>query len=331
VENTPTTIDRLVPIWQRALQRSYIGVDDDFFALGGNPSIAANLFAEIAEVSGRELTPLMIYQAPTIGELAALLDQPGTPTFEPLVQLKAGTGDPPVFIAPGLDGNISELFELVRHIRSHRPIYGMQARGMDGVDAPFECIEDMARFYLDAIRKTQPRGPYLFIGYSLGGLITLEIAQRLSRSGEQIAMLALLDTYPGRGHLPMGQRVRLLYHRGKHRVSKLIQGLTGNSGDQSRTIVPLSPAARRVHDGSYIALQHYRPRYYSGRIRFVSQQCKVFSRVNPYAVLNPAAVWADLAGAFEVEIVPGDHHGMVLEHFESLASLLSRYLQEALP
>ena len=90
-----------------------------------------------------------------------------------------------------------------------QPIYGMQARGIDGVDEPFDRIEDLAQFYLDAIKEIQPHGPYFLIGYSLGGLVTLEMAQRLRHEHEQVALLVVLWSYPYSGFISRGQRLRL--------------------------------------------------------------------------------------------------------------------------
>ena len=149
----------------------------------------------------------MIYQAPTVAALAALLENSAKSVLPPLALLKAGSEAPPVFITHGLGGSILEFFALVRHIQSSHPIYGIQAKGTDGLQDPLDRIEEMAEFYLDAIREVQPRGPYLLIGYSLGGLVTLEMAQRLSARGEKVALLAMLDAYPFRNYLPFPQRV----------------------------------------------------------------------------------------------------------------------------
>ncbi len=98
----------LTPIWQRVLQLSSVGVDDNFFDLGGDSALALELFNEIAQVTGRELPPVMIYQAPTISALAALLEQPTASRVPPLVQLKSGSKEPPVFIAHGLGGSVMD-------------------------------------------------------------------------------------------------------------------------------------------------------------------------------------------------------------------------------
>jgi acetoacetyl-CoA synthetase len=312
----------LTPIWQRVLQQSSIQVNDNFFDLGGDSSLALQLFTEIAQLCGRELPPVMIYQAPTIAALAALLEQPTAPRFPALVQLKAGAQKPPVFIAHGLGGSVMDFFQPVRHIQPDHPIYGMQARGIDGLDDPLESIEDMAQFHLDAIKELQPRGPYVLIGYSLGGLVVLEMAQRLAAKGEKIALLAMLDAYPHMRYLSLGQRTRLMARQAKRGLHAL-GDLTGSTSYQPPAGVSFTPAMQRVRDSAYLALTRYRPRFYRGSIKFVRAE------VSSGFPDDPAAVWAHLAEEFEVATVPGDHLGIITTHFEDLASVLSAYLQEA--
>ena len=317
--STCSMIDVLSAIWRRVLQLPSVAVEDNFFDLGGDSSLALKLFAEIAQVCGRELPPVTIYQAPTITALATLLERPAALQFPPLVLLKAGTEEPPVFLAHGLGGSAMDFFQPIKHIQSGRPIYGLQARGISGIEEPFDRIEDMAEFHLDAIKKIQPHGPYLLIGYSLGGLVSLEIAQRLSASREKVALLAMLDAYPHIRHLPRGQRLRL----GAHRARRGLRYLSANRVYQPPDGMSFSPAMQRVRDSAYLALTRYRPSFYPGKIKFVR------AGIRSAFPDDAAAVWAKLANEFEVETVPGDHLGMITTHYESLAAVLSRYLKEA--
>jgi thioesterase domain-containing protein/acyl carrier protein len=317
-EATLSMIEVLIPIWQRVLQLSSIRVDDDFFDLGGDSSLALQLFSEIAQVCDREIPPVTIYQARTITALAALLEQPVPPRFPSLVLLKAGDKKPPVFLAHGLGGTVMDFFQLVRCIESPHPIYGMQAKGLNGLDEPLDRIEDMAQFYLDAIRELQPYGPYLLVGFSLGGLVALEMAQRLSANGEKVALLAMLDGYPNIRYLSLGQQIRLATRQAKRRLHAL-----GERRGDAPYQPSFTPAMQRVRNSAELALTRYRPRFYPGKIKFV--RAEISSRFPDNAV----AVWAHLADKFEVETVPGDHLGMMATHFESLAAVLSRYLEEA--
>jgi thioesterase domain-containing protein/acyl carrier protein len=336
--------ETLTAIWQRLLRHSPILPDDNFFDLGGDSSIAVELFNEIAKVCGRELPPVTIYHAPTISALAVLLEQSLNPRLPSLVQLRAGASDTPIYIAHGLGGSAMEFFQLVKYIDSPHAIYGMQARGTDGLDEPLDRIEDMAQFHLAAIRAMQPHGPYFLFGYSLGGLVTLEMARRLTETGERVALLALLESYPHRRYVSLEQRARLATRLGLRHVSNMMElpaadaaayflrpseRLSHFSRDERGRLHRHPPtgvwstaAMQRVRDSGYLALQRYRPRFYGGKIAFVA------ARETSEFPDDPVAVWGKLVGKLTVETTPGDHYGIITTHFENLAAVLSRYLRE---
>jgi thioesterase domain-containing protein len=329
-------IEILTTVWKRLLHRTAISTEDNFFDIGGDRSSAERLFTEIAAVYGRELSPLLIYRAPTIAALAALLSQEGPITVPPLLLLNATTQGPPLFIAHGLGDTVMGFSELVRRMRVAHPIYGMQARGVDGLTEPFDNIEDMAQYHLEAIQRLQPRGPYFLTGYSLGGLIALEIAQRLSKNGEKIGLLAMLDSYPDRHHLSLAQRARLDWRLAKQRitsfmrvderrrrnaVAKVISPYARNQVESLRSI---ARAMYQVKDEQYRALRNYRPRFYEGKVKFVK------AAINPYHPEDPVAVWGHLIRQFELATVPGEHVEMLTTQVGCVASLLERYVEQAL-
>ena len=338
---TSTMVEMLTAIWQRVLQRTSINVEDNFFDLGGDSSLALQLFNEIALASGRELQPVTIYVAPTIATLAAVLEQPADLRFPALVLLKDGAQQPPLFITHGLGGSVIDFFQVIKHIRTPHAIQGMQAKGLDSEEEPFDRIEDMAQFHLDAIRKVQPHGPYLLAGYSLGGLVTFEMAQQLTAAGEKVALLAMLDSYPDIRYLSLVQRARLVTRLTTRRATTAMRLPAGEAlslivrPSRRRSTVPrvsyqlpvdvsLSPAMQRSRERAYLALTRYKPRFYPGKIKFVRAE-------NPTAFpADPAAVWAHLAGRFEVETVPGDHLQIMSTHYDKLAAAISRYVGEAL-
>jgi len=338
---TSTMVEMLIPIWQRVLQLSSIGVDDNFFEVGGDSTLALALFNEIAQACGRELPPVMIYHAPTIAALASALEE-STPRVPPLVQLNAGSSEPSVFITHGLGGSVMDFFQVVKHIQTPRAIYGMQQKGIDGAEAPSESIEDMARYSLDAVKQLQPHGPYLLVGYSLGGLVTLEMARQLNAAGETVALLAMLDSYPEIRYLSFAQRVRLLARLATRRASTAMKLPVGDAvslllrpASRRRSLTPtvsyqppadvsLSPAMQRVRQSAYLALTRYQPQFYPGRIKFVR------AAIPTDFPADPSPVWAHLADKFEVETIPGDHLGIMTTHYEQLAAAISRYVKEAL-
>src|SRR5215469_3272598 len=143
-------IDLLTPIWQRVLRRNAIGADDNFFELGGDPQTASALFIEIARIFGRDLSVLTIYQAPTTRLLAEILESAEKPRLETAVQLRAGSAGLPIFFVHGLGGTVAEFFLLMKYVESHRPIYGLQMKGIDGLEEPLGRIEEIAEYHIGA-------------------------------------------------------------------------------------------------------------------------------------------------------------------------------------
>lgn len=336
------TLTMLAAIWQRVLHVPSVGASDNFFALGGNPQTADLLFAEIKRECQRELSSSIIFHAPTLGALAFVLQQPNLPKFPHFIRLKAGERKPPVFIAPGLDGRAT-FSGLARQIQTEHAIYGLLAKGLDGIEEPQDRIEEMAEFYLETVTDLQPEGPYMLIGYSFGGLVALEMAEQMLESGKTVELLVLIDAYPHPRFLATRQRLRLAIQRSKRHVTEvrrrsfpealsyLKSGMENRlhharvlHDDESSDASPLSLArtTSRVKELSYIALAHYRPRPYPGSIKFVKNEN------DRYFPGHPVPVWANLVSRLDVETVPGSHLNMVRGQSENLAVLLTRYLKE---
>ncbi len=90
----------------------------------------------------------------------------------------------------GLSTNFKQVFA------PDQPVYGLQTIGPDGEKERHACIEEMASHYVSEIRAFQPEGPYYLAGYSMGGLVAMEMAEQLRRQGQRVAFLGLLDTNP---------------------------------------------------------------------------------------------------------------------------------------
>jgi thioesterase domain-containing protein len=236
------------------------------------------------------------------------------------VLLRPGGGTSPLFLAHGLGGTVAEFSELVKFIEVTGPIYGLEAKGNDGMDEPFTNIEDLAQYHADAIRKVQDRGPYFLIGYSLGGLVASEIAQRALTAGDSVGLLAMIDSYPHATQLNFAQRVRLSARMTKR---KLLYAMTLPKLKDALDS-DLTPSMQRAYEAANVAWRNYQPRFYNGKINFVRAET---STIYPD---DPLAVWGQLAAEIEIQTVAGDHHGIMTENVTLLGSTISRYVVNAL-
>ena len=189
------TEGKLAVIWQKLLGADSVGVDQNFFDLGGDSSLAVRMFAEIEEVFKVKLPLATLYETPTIEELARVVrGETSTSGWSPLVAIRPEGSRPPFFCFHGAGGNVLIYRDLSRHLGSDQPFYGLQSQGLDGSLPPLTVVEDMAALYLKEIRRVQPHGPYFLGGYCGGGTIAYEAAQQLQADGERVALLAMFDT-----------------------------------------------------------------------------------------------------------------------------------------
>ena len=268
--------------------------------------------------------------------------------FKSLILLKSGLDWPPLFFAPGLSCDVKDLQRLATLISCHHPIYGLQPTGLDGLTKPAERIEEMGQHYLAEIHAIQPSGPYALAGHSIGGLIALEIAQRLSGSGQEIAFLGFLDTYPLPKYWPFKCWMSVFLQRAKHHV-RVLRALP--RGEMILHAVRLGESffdhlrnrhghiVRRkwsaIEENAPPALDHvrrctlaawgaYRPKYYSGTITFLK------AAVDTVWPSDPAVIWGSLARTLEIHNVTGDHSSMCTTHAEDVAARLSCCLEDSL-
>ena len=185
---------RLAQVWQRLLGLKSLSTHDNFFELGGHSLLAIRLCVQLEEVIGHPVPIMTIFQAPTIADLANLLSAGWTPTWNHLVPLKPSGNNSPFFCIHEGFGEVFVYRHLAQHLDANQPFYGLQAQGLDGKLPPLKRIEQMATSYLKEIRSLQPEGPYYLGGFCAGGVVAYEIAQQLHTQGEEVALLALMDT-----------------------------------------------------------------------------------------------------------------------------------------
>ena len=186
---------QLAEIWQDVLGIRPIGVTNDFFELGATSIVAARLFDRIERELGAKLPLSPIFRAPTIEKLAALLEaeHPGSARMTSLVPIQPHGDGAPIFCVHGGTGTALHFARLARALGEAQPFYGLQMQGLYGDAPPHLTIEAMAAHYVDEIRTVAPHGPYVLAGYCFGGLIAYEMAVRLTRAGERVSWVVMLN------------------------------------------------------------------------------------------------------------------------------------------
>ncbi|HET7217181.1 MAG TPA: non-ribosomal peptide synthetase [Vicinamibacterales bacterium] len=312
---------RLAAIWADVLGIADIGVDDNFFDIGGRSRLGAQVFARIETDLGARLPLATLFESPTIrGLAAAIARSERTPAlWRPLVPIRRRGTRLPLFCVHPVGGNVLAYRDLVRRLGSDVPCYGLQSIGLDGITPPLTSVEDMARRYVDELRSVQPHGPYQLCGFSFGGLVAFEMALALRAADQEVGLLALLDTefpdYPALA--PLGWLARsgvfrtrvypALQRARRHARSLRRLGMRGYvrataPGPQAPAPAadPFSIVAERVRKANTRAAIHYVPRPFDGRVTY-------FRAEHAGAIYDDRQRWAALARDAEIVDVAGGH------------------------
>ena len=340
----------LTSIWEQVLTIQPIGIQDNFFELGGNSLIAARLIAEIEAKFNKKIPLATLVQAPTIEQLACILQHDTWKTpWKALVDIQPNGSKPPLFCVHSRNGNVFSYYQLARYLGNEQPVYGLQARGVDGGEIPQFRIETMAADYIREIQTLQPNGPYFLSGYSFGGLVAYEMARQLNEHGQQVALLVLFDTYNvvGEWFIPLRFNARLSQYqhqfstlKGKQKWTYLLEvaqsEVIGKFAYFQQKLTDKfssnhSPSPLQGVDGIRAAcaeaVRHYTPKPYSDRVI-------VFRAIGPLeAMLEPATRdpqlgWGNVVtGTLEVRNIPCHHFNMIDEPYVArLAEQLKDYL-----
>jgi acyl-CoA synthetase (AMP-forming)/AMP-acid ligase II len=182
----------LIRIWQDALNIAPVGIDDDFFMLGGTSISAADLIARIFHKTGSSLAPTVLFRTPTIRELSDFISQ-GRPDTSYLLPVQPRGSNPPIFFIPPSDGSAFFYAPLCEFLGPGQPVYSFMWPGADGREpAPSDIKKLAARFARD-ITSFQRGNPYILGGFCFGALVALETARQLGKDGTAPGALILLD------------------------------------------------------------------------------------------------------------------------------------------
>jgi amino acid adenylation domain-containing protein len=318
---------RMARLWAKVLGREVVGVRDNFFDLGGHSLLALRLTSRIEKEFGKKLTLTALIQAPTVEQMVRLVQQKDA-AWSPLVALQAQGSKPPLFFVHGLGGTVMRFHELARHMAPDQPFWCFQAQGIDGKLPVLGQVDHMADLYLNHLRKAQPKGPYYLGGYSFGGLVALEMARRLADAGQEIRLLALVDTYFVGQNGSSSLLSRFFSLTAEQKLAYLKKRATRYRRGIKRRIDALSlpRPVKAVREACAVAEQKYRPSSFSVPLTLFRASEKALRGLD-----GSNNGWHQYAaGGLEIHEVDGDHGNILNEpNVRQLAAALRARLEQA--
>ncbi len=340
---------QVAAVWREVLHLESVGLDDDFFDLGGHSLMALKVQAQLELLLGRTVELVTLFRHPTVRQLASALEPKGTAVDSPrssvLVPIQPAGGRTPLFVLPPIGGTVYFYRALAQELGPDQPVWGLQTPGLEGNEEPIDDLEAMAELFLAAIAPVRRAGePVHLAGASMGGLLVFEMARQLVARGEKVGMAALLDTTVALADVAIDDRAPLvamvhMLTEGRFRIPP--EQLLGLTPDEQIDRVFAEAAARgistegvsreriarlrRVIEANLKARAGYRERTYGGQLLF----CRAEIRL-PGELDRPETAWFPLAeGGVEVHDVPGDHESMLQPpNVARLAEILAAKLAE---
>ncbi len=353
---------QLCDIWEEVLNISPIGLHDNFFDLGGHSILGIRLFVAIEKQLGVRFPVATLFKAPTVSQMAQHL-QAGEQTraWSPLLPIQPNGEKLPFFCIHGFGGGVIDYKSLADLLEPDRPFIGISALGRENGQSPHGTIEEMAAYYIEAMRVKQPAGPYHLGGYCYGGIVAYEMAHQLHGQGEEVALLAIFEGYAigydeawqqllqprAIGHFltnfphwlkasieqgSLRNRIGSLFEKSaaETTVDKIRDWNSAEAIDAVQQLIDqdasqLPAAHRKLFVTHAQAINTYDPPAYEGKVDLF--RVKAMSALR---ATDPTMGWGNLAlGGVAVHKIDGAHFNILEQpHVQSLAKTLQRCLND---
>ncbi len=333
----------LADIWREVFGIPGIGVQDNFFDLGGHSLLSLRIIDQVSR-SGMSITPAQFLQNPTIESQAKVVvttrPSEGAGSWRSIVELQPYGERPPIFLLHSTPGDVIGYMNLINRLGLDQPCFGFQSLGLSDPGRAHKTVEEMATYYIQELLKFRPKPPYYLVGWCYGGIVAAEMAIQMIEQGIDVGVLVLIETpfpKPAGVHKLLYYMKRLLslaqmgpsgwklYLRNRRRYREKIK-----SGDMERLFaleLDQGPLANRsvVYRNNWHAVSNYRMK------GFPLCPIRLFTGQELQEGLIPdfEHLWRRKGGDIREFSVPGNHLTVLREPgVTALANRLKEALDE---
>ena len=206
------TETRLAAIFGDLLGVEKIGIDDNFFALGGHSLLVIKVVHRVNESLGTAVPVRALFESPTVSQLAKRIDEfksgktlslsAAGHEVEPLVPMQADRAPCSLFCFHHVGGQIHSYAHLASALRGTCQVYGIQSRAVADPSREHHSLDAMVDDYVNVLVHHQQTGPFFLLGYSTAGILTMAVAHALERAGRTVDLVVLLDPTSPSGQIP---------------------------------------------------------------------------------------------------------------------------------
>jgi len=347
---------KLAAIWSDVLKINQIGTDEDFFEIGGHSMVAVTLMVKIEKELGTRLPLAILFDNSTIHDMAQLIDQKSERvSWGSLVPIRSKGSKKPLYLVHGAGLNLLLYTTIVAHLDPDQPVFGLQAKGLDGEDEPLYSIEEIAAYYNSEILAIDNSGSYALAGFSMGGQLAYEMARQLVEAGKKVSFLGVFDTVSEDAasdyhipffkrytlrllrffnqlfwvigtflKMPVNQKYDFFITKFRTQIKKITKNYDRDKpdgvsiGKQSE----LPKYLHKVHRANFIALERYILPSYPGKLTLFRAMHQTFYIKDPIKY-----GWAEYVKEVIIYDIPGEHSSIFAPPNDEL---FARTLQKCL-
>ncbi|MCR9191604.1 MAG: amino acid adenylation domain-containing protein [Gammaproteobacteria bacterium] len=313
------------------IDQSKIGINAEFFDLGGNSISALTLIHMLNDTYATKINFSTLYECSTIKLLSEHINHTlNDAHFESILHqdqlykntlktMQIGSSDkiPLIFVHP-IGGTGFCYFDLIKLLPKDQPCYIIQDPSIDADKILFDDIASMAEHYNDLLLNEIKSKQFILAGYSFGGMLSLEMAHQLEQKklDDKLSYIITFDTWVVSNFLNAAAKEAL-----KQSILQQYERVETNLAKENIDPKPwMELYYTRLQELGFI----YTPPKINKKIILF----KAMQQTGDFAAMDDNANYLDLhtSKAVDIHLIPGNHDSILqLPNVKYISDIMVSY------